>query len=92
MKIIKCYIIAFVEFIMHGNFSPHVFRDVECKKTIIIATDDSFRVSENYIHNQNETVYPGALLITSRCVCCGKETQRWYREPWKYDKDDLWEE
>lgn len=92
MKIIKCYVIAFIEFIKHGVFIPHVFRDVECKNAIIIATDDGFRVSENYTHDPNETVYSGALLVTSKCTCCGIETQRWYKEPWKYNKDDLWEE
>lgn len=92
LKIIKCYIKAVLGFFKHGVFIPHIFRDVDCKKSIIIATDDSFRVSDNYLHEPNETVYPDALLVTSRCICCGKETQRWYREPWRYDKGDLWDE
>lgn len=90
LKIFKCYVKAFMEFLQNGVFVPHTFRDVECKKTIIIATDDNFRISTNYQHAPNETVYPGALLVTSRCTCCGKEMQSWYREPWRYNKEDLW--
>lgn len=91
LKIFKCYIKALKEYFQHRVFIPHTFRDVECKKTNIIATNDNFRVSENYQHEPNETVYPGALLVTSRCICCGKEMQSWYREPWKYNKEDLWD-
>lgn len=89
-KIIKCHFKALIEFVKHGVFVPHTFRDVECKEAIIIATDTSFRVSDNFQHKPNETVYSGALLVTSKCACCGKEMQSWYREPWKYNKDDLW--
>lgn len=92
LKIFKCYVKAFIDFLKYGSFVPHTFRDVECKEAIIIATDTSFRVSDNFLHESNEAVYPGALLVTSRCTCCGKEMQSWYREPWRYNKDDLWEE
>lgn len=85
-KSIKCYIIAIIEFFQHGSFIPHVYKDVESKKAIIIATENNFRVSENYEHVTNETVYPGALLVTSRCVCCGKEIKSWYREPCRYSE------
>ena len=91
MRIIKCYIKALIEFFKHGVFAPHVFRDIECKKTIIIATCDSFRASDNYRHEPNENVYPEALLVTSRCKYCGKETNRWYKYPWQYNKEDLWD-
>ena len=90
LKSIKCYIVALIDFFKHGCFVPHIYKDVECKKAIIIATEDSFRVSDNYEHTANESVYPGALLVTSKCVCCGKEMQSWYRESWKYNKEDLW--
>lgn len=92
LKIFKCYLKALIEFFKHGVFVPHIFRDIKCEEAIIIATDNSFRVSKNYIHEPNETVYPRALLVTSKCMCCGKEIQTWYREPWKYNKEDLWEE
>lgn len=92
VRILKCYFIALIEFFKYGSFVPHTFRDVECKKTIIIATDDSFRVSDNYRHEENETVYSNALLVTSRCSCCGKEIQSWYKDPWMYNVNDLWEE
>ena len=91
MKFMKCYFKALIGFFKHGVFVPHVFRDVECKKTIIIATENSFRASDNYRHEPNEYVYPEALLVTSRCIYCGKEEQRWYKYPWRYNKDDLWE-
>ena len=84
IKIVKCYIKAIIDFLKYGNFIPHRYKDVENKRTIIIATDDSFRTSDNFEHSADETVYPDALLVKSKCICCGKEMLSWYREHWRY--------
>lgn len=82
IKSIKCYIKAIFGFFEHGVYIPHVFRDEEKTKGIIIATDNSFRISDNYEHAKNEKVYKNALIIKSRCICCGKEDISW----WNLDK------
>lgn len=91
LKVIICYIKALKEFFRHGIFVPHVYRDISAKRTIIISTDTGFRVSRDWGHEPRETVHPNAILVTSKCTCCGKESHRWYRESWRYNKEDLWD-
>jgi hypothetical protein len=56
---------------------PHIYT-CEYEKAIIIATDNSFRVSDNYNHKPNETVYENACLITYTCKECGHKSYAWY--------------
>lgn len=77
MKRIVCWLKAIPFWLRTGVWCPHVFIICESKPAIIIATDKSFRVSENYEHNENETVYPYATLMTWKCECCGTTTTDW---------------
>ena len=73
---VKCYGTALWSLLVHGIWVPHVFRD-EYEDAIIIATDKSFRVSDNYEHTQDERVYAPATLIRSKCIYCGKQELSW---------------
>lgn len=73
---IRCYAVAIKDLITHGIWVPHIFRD-EYEDAIIIATDKSFRVSDNYQHTPDEKVYAPATLIRSKCIHCGKVEYSW---------------
>lgn len=78
MKRIICWLKAIPFWLKTGIWCPHVFVICECKPSIIIATDKSFRVSTDYKHNENERVYPNATLMIGKCECCGAITTDWY--------------
>ena len=82
MKYLKrgiCYLKAVRDFLKHGVWVPHVF-GYTCEKTIIIATEHSFRVARSFEHTSEETVYKDAYLIRNRCIHCGKEELSWARD------------
>ena len=82
MKRIVCWIKAIPFFIKTGVWCPHIYIEEVYSEEIIISTDNSFRVSDNYLHTSDETVHPKATLITSKCACCGKEDYSWFdKEP-----------
>lgn len=74
--IFKCFIIAIIDYIKYGVYVPHLYTQSE-EPVIIIATDTSFRVSDNYQHTPEETVYPNATLLRCKCKYCGHETLSW---------------
>lgn len=79
MKFVKrcfCYMQAVRGLLKHGIWVPHVYEDTY-EKTIIIATEHGFRVSQDYQHSSAEKVYKDAYLIKSRCIYCGKEDLSW---------------
>lgn len=76
IKRVKCFLIAIIDFIKHGSFVQHLFIETE-EPAIIIATDTSFRVSDNFQHEPCETVYPNATLIRGKCKYCGYESLSW---------------
>lgn len=73
---IKCFIIAIIDLIRYRVYSPHFYTQTE-EPAIIIATDNSFRVSDNYQHTPNETVYPNSTLLHCKCKYCGHEMLSW---------------
>ena len=77
MKKLICWIKAIPLWLRTGEFVPHIY---ECcyEKAIIIATDNSFRVADNYQHTANETVYKDACLVRYKCIHCGHEDLAWY--------------
>ena len=82
MKKIICYIKALPFFIKKGIWCPHVYKEYARENAIIISTDNGFRVSNNLLHTNKETVHPKAILIKSKCKCCGNEDWAWYdKEP-----------
>lgn len=87
LKIFKCYVKAFIEFLQYGVFVPHTYKDDSTEIATIIATDNGFRVSNSWAHQPDETVHPNALLVTSKCKCCGKKMYSWYRNPRNYGKE-----
>ena len=79
MKYLKrciCFIKAVRDLLKHGIWIPHVYKDTY-EKAIIIATDHSFRVAQDYQHVRGELVYKDAYLIRSRYIYCGKEDLSW---------------
>ena len=85
MKKIICWIKAIPFFIKSGVWCPHLYEESK-EKAIIISTENSYRVSKDYIHRPNETVHPNATLIRYRCKRCGAEELGWYdREPMVID-------
>ncbi len=82
MKRLLCYLKAIPFFIKSGVWCPHVYKDEKREHTIIIATQNGFRVSKSMNHRIGETVHPNATLIKSKCIYCGKEDLSWFdREP-----------
>lgn len=83
IKRIFCWIKAIPFFFKSGVWCPHLYKEESRESVIIISSENSFRVSENYIHSHNETVHPKATLIKCRCAYCGKEELSWYdKEPY----------
>ena len=76
IKRIKCFLNGVIAFIRCGEFIPHLYIEEE-SPAIIIATDSSFRVSDNFQHERGETVYPNATLIHYKCKYCGYESLAW---------------
>lgn len=77
-KRIKCFLIAVIDFFKYKSFMPqHIFVTEKEEPAIIIATDNSFRVSDNFQHSPEETVYPNATLIHCKCERCGYVTFLW---------------
>ena len=74
----RCYIRAVIDYFKHGCFAIvrnyMIIEEIPC---IIIATDKSFRVSDNYQHTKDETVYKNATLTRSKCIYCGAEELSW---------------
>lgn len=77
MKRIICWFEALPFFIKTGIWCPHIYKEETRSEEIIISTDNSFRVADNYLHKPNEVVHPHATLITSRCEICGKTDFSW---------------
>lgn len=77
MKKLRCWLSAIPLWIRTGYFVPHLY---ECthERAIIIATENGFRVADNYEHTPDETVYPNAVLERGKCVFCGHEELSWY--------------
>lgn len=82
MKQFICYLKAVPFYIKTGIWCPHIYKEDDKFNGIIIATNKSFRISNNYAHRKNEVVHPKATIIRSKCICCGKEYLSWYdQEP-----------
>ena len=62
---IKCFLIAVVDFVKHGTFVQHLFVEETEEPVIIIATEDSFRVSNSFQHERGEMVYPNKNIISN---------------------------
>lgn len=77
---IKCMLQGVKDFVVHGVWTPHIFKDADYERCIIIATPKSFRVSKDLMHTQEERVFPDACLVRSRCIYCGKEDLSWFPE------------
>lgn len=79
MRKLLCWIKAIPLWLRTGDFVPHLYESTY-EEAIIIATDKGFRVSDNYNHKPNETVYPHAILERCKCVYCGAEDNSWYND------------
>ena len=78
MKKIICWLKAVPFWIKTGEWISHLYKEDSHERCIIISTDNTFRVSKDYIHNENETVHPNATLVRAKCVHCGKELLSWF--------------
>lgn len=86
-KKIICYIRAILRFIKIKEWCPHIYKQ-SIEPAIIISTPKTFRISNNYIHNANETVHPNAGLIKCTCKICGYTTFTWFsdwEQKYKYE-------
>lgn len=75
-KRIECFIRGVIGYIRHGAFVQHLYEETR-EPAIIIATENSFRVSDNFQHEPNETVYKNATLINLKCIRCGHTISEW---------------
>lgn len=79
MKRILCWLKAIPSWVRCGKWYPHTYKEVSREPAIIITNEYGFRVSDNYIHENNETVHKDATLIVSKCKYCGKEELSWVK-------------
>lgn len=77
MKRVLCWIKEIPFWVKIGVWSPHIYKEISRKPVIIISTKDGFRVSDSYMHKDNETVHKDATLIVSKCKYCDKEELSW---------------
>ncbi len=77
MKRLLCYIKAIPLWLRSGYFVPHLYEST-FEDAIIIATENGFRVADNYEHSKEETVYKNAVLEKCKCIYCGHKTLAWY--------------
>lgn len=75
---IRCLLQGVKDLFVHGVWIPHIFKDADYERCIIIATPKNFRVSKDLMHTADEKVYPDACLVRSRCIYCGKEDVSWF--------------
>ena len=78
MKRILCYLKAIPQLVRSGIWCPHTYKEIEKHPSIIITTKNGFRVAKNYMHRENETVYPNATLVKSKCKYCGAIELSWF--------------
>jgi len=77
MKRLRCYIKAIPLWLRTGLFVPHLY-EATTEDAIVIASVDSFRISDNYNHANDEVVFKDAVVERCKCVFCGHETLSWY--------------
>ncbi len=77
MKRLRCWIKAIPLWLRTGLFVPHLYEST-FEDAIIIASDNGFRVADNYNHSSDEVVYRNAVLERCQCVFCGHKTMAWY--------------
>jgi uncharacterized membrane-anchored protein len=73
-----CYIKALLYWFSSGIFIPHVYEEIERRKTIVISTDTSFRESDSLEHLPYETVHRNSTVILNKCKHCGKLDLEWF--------------
>lgn len=82
MRQMLCYLKAIPFYMRTGIWCPHIYEETNRYKAIVIADNKSFRVSDNLLHRDDETVHPNAMVIQCKCTCCGSKEVSWYeREP-----------
>lgn len=65
-------------FVMYPDIDYHTYGQDEFEMDkIIFTTEDGFRIAENYLHDNNETIHQNCVLIKNKCIYCGHETQSW---------------
>lgn len=90
MRRFICWLKAIPFLLRAGEWVPHSY-NCQYDRKIIISTQNSFRVSDNYQHTAGETVHKDACLITYTCKHCGHKTYGWiaeWSERWKYGAED----
>lgn len=76
--IIFCYLKASIDYFRYGVFIPHTYEEVSRETHIVIAGQNSFRVSNDFRHLPGECVHRNATVITSACKYCGKLEYSWF--------------
>lgn len=78
-----CYLRAVPLYLRTGVWSPHTYKKISQEEGIVISTDNGFRISNNMLHKENETVHPKATIIKSKCIYCNHKEISWYdKEPY----------
>ena len=79
MRKLVCWSKAIPLWLKTGIFASHCYEST-AEDAIIIATEKSFRVANDYKHTPDETVYPHAVLERCKCMFCGHEELAWYTD------------
>ena len=77
VKKIKCYIKAVPFYLKSGLFIPHVYKDIEIKRTDIFCTNKGFRVANTLEHSLDEKLIKDVLVTKSKCIYCGNIEMSW---------------
>lgn len=78
MKYLICWLKAIPLWLRTGEFVPHLYESTY-EPGIVIATENGFRISDNYTHTPAEVVYKDACIERYKCIYCGHEEIGWYR-------------
>jgi len=77
IKKIFCYLKAIPFWFVSGIFCPHVFVNIDNFVRNVIATENSFRISDSFEHSEDERVYKSAIVSVAKCKHCGEISMAW---------------
>ena len=78
MKRIICWLEAIPYWLTTGIWMPHNYIEESNFNAIVISNKRGFRISNDYVHRENERVHPNATVIKIKCKCCVKTKTGWY--------------
>lgn len=82
LKELRCNLRRINDYFLYNNANiQHVVENVDIEEDVMLAvSDNSFRKVFSYEHNSGEKIIDHAVVLTDKCIYCGKEEKSWYRK------------